>query len=209
MNGVEWLLLDIGGVLEIVDDDAWPEQLAARWEQRFGLDAGDYRARITQLELPDATVHSGVAEEYWGMIADALGVGDDDRAAMVIEFWDAYCGHRNDPLLDYLSTLRGHLGLAILSNSGDGAREEEERRYAFSTLFDPILYSHEIGVTKPDSAAFEIALSRLGAPANRVLFVDNAPENVDAARRLGLRAHLHVDTASTIAAIEQALRPRD
>jgi putative hydrolase of the HAD superfamily len=138
VNGVGWLLLDIGGVLEVVDDDAWPDQLAARWEKRFGLDAGDYRARITRLELPDATVRSGVAEEYWGMIANALGVGDDDRAAMVVEFWDAYCGHRNDPLLDYLSTRRGVSASGRICTSTPHRRSpRSSRRFPRATSLNP------------------------------------------------------------------------
>lgn len=106
----------------------------------------------------------------------------------------------------FLSTLRGRVGLAILSNSGDGAREEEERRYRFSELFDPICYSHEIGVTKPNPLAFEIALGQMSTQPSNVFFIDDVTENIAAAQELGMRAHLHVDTKSTIDAIQRTLR---
>jgi FMN phosphatase YigB (HAD superfamily) len=41
----------------------------------------------------------------------------------------------------------------------------------------------------------------MGARADDVLFVDNRPENTDAAQRLGMRAILHSDTRATIAKI--------
>jgi FMN phosphatase YigB (HAD superfamily) len=209
MSRVTWLLLDIGGVLELVDDATWPEEFARRWERRLGLEAGEYDRRLAAVELPDATRSPGVADRYWREVATALGADEPARAEMVADFWDAYCGRRNDVLLDHLATLRGRVGLAILSNSGDGAREEEERRYAFSELFDPILYSHEIGVVKPDEDAFRITLSTLGAQPGEVFFIDDASHNVESAQRLGIRAHLYIDAASAIDAIEQTLGPPD
>lgn len=209
MTRVGWLLVDVGGVLEVVDDSAWPEAFAASWERRLGLTAGEYAARLAEVDLPDATRRTGVADEYWRLVAAALGADPAQRSEMIADFWDAYCGRLNDALWQTLSRARGELGLAILSNSGDGAREEEERRYGFSRLFDPILYSHEIGVLKPDPGAFEIALTAMGARPDEVLFIDDAAHNVDAAQLLGMRAHLHVDDRSTVRAIEQALASRD
>ncbi|GAA2067261.1 HAD-IA family hydrolase [Leifsonia soli] len=159
--------------------------------------------------MPDATRRTGVAELYWRGIGEAVGASDDLLAQMQSDFWDEYCGVANEELLEYLRGLRETVGLAILSNSGDGAREEEERRFGFSDLFDPICYSHEIGVTKPDRDAFRIALTHMDASPNDVLFIDNVGENTDAAAELGVRAHLHVDTKTTIRAIELFLDESD
>lgn len=208
MSKTAWLLIDIGGVLELVDDASWPDEFAARCERRLGLAPGEYQARLASLDLPDATRRSGVADAYWSAVAEALGADSSAREAMVADFWDAYCGRRNDDLLDHLRSLHGHVGLAILSNSGDGAREEEERRYAFSELFDPILYSHETGVTKPDREAFTIALSAMGAGPADVLFIDDATHNVEAAQGLGIPSHVYVDVPSTIDAIRRHLAAR-
>jgi HAD superfamily hydrolase (TIGR01509 family) len=175
---VDWLLLDIGGVLEIVDDRSWPGEWTARWTTRLGLDP----------------------EELLRLLA---GDRTPETAAMRADFWDAYCGTANE-LLDVLRDVRGRVRLSILSNSADGARDEEERRYGFSSLFDPICYSHETGVAKPDPEAFATVLARMGADPGRVLFIDDLSDNIDAARALGLRTHLHVGNAGTIAAIRAA-----
>lgn len=205
-SAVRWLLLDVGGVLELVDDAAWPGRFRARWAERLGMTTDDLSARLVAADLPDASRQTGVVDRYWGGIGSALGLSADQLAAMRADFWDAYCGTLNQPLYDFFAGLRGTIGLAILSNSGDGAREEEERRFRFSAVFDPICYSHEIGVNKPDPDAFRITLDRLQANADEVFFVDDVPENIEAARALGIGAHLHVATDETIRVLGAVVR---
>ena len=45
MPARKWILFDAGGVLEIVDDDAWQDQWWSRWCERTGLDRPDFDAR--------------------------------------------------------------------------------------------------------------------------------------------------------------------
>jgi FMN phosphatase YigB (HAD superfamily) len=143
-----WILFDIGGVLEIVDDDSWQQHWWARWRERAGLERADFDARVAQADLPSIDVTTGTEQIFWQRLAAALGLSDADRAAMRADFWDAYCGTGNTELIDYARSLKSRVGLAILSNSADGAREEEARRYGFSKIFDPICYSHEQGVSR-------------------------------------------------------------
>ncbi|MGN6743951.1 MAG: HAD-IA family hydrolase [Amnibacterium sp.] len=202
---VRWLLFDVGGVLERVDDARWPVRFAERCAARVGLRVEELTRRLDAAELPDTTVRSGVEAEYWTAFAAAIDADGETLAAIRADFWDAYCGSANTVLLAEARALRGRVGLAILSNSGDGAREEEERRYGFAALFDPVCYSHELGVRKPDPAAFTAALTAMRAEPADVLLLDDLPANVAAARALGIRAHLHVDDATTLAAIRRGL----
>ncbi|MDP3949690.1 HAD family hydrolase [Microbacterium sp.] len=202
---MKWILYDIGGVIEIVDDHSWPTELRVTWSDRFGLKPEEYDARLLAADLPDTTVNAGVEEQHWRGVADALNLSAAEVASMRAELWDAYCGEENTELLDHARSLHGRVGLAILSNSGDGAREEEERRFGLSTVFDPICYSHEQGVLKPDARAFEQALARMNTTADQVLFIDDNPPNVHAAQALGIRALLHSDNTTTIDAIERFL----
>jgi len=200
---MKWILYDIGGVLELVDDHTWPQKLEEAWSDRLGVSVVELRARLDAADLPDTTVQTGVAEEYWRKFGIALGIDDTEVAAMQAQMWDAYCGQANAELLDHARTLRGRAGLAILSNSGDGAREEEERRFGLSSIFDPICYSHEQGVAKPDPGAYLTALKRMGASAEDVLFIDDNEGPMRGAEACGIHAVLHRDNATTIAAIER------
>lgn len=202
---MKWILYDIGGVIEIVDDHSWPGTLRAMWSARSGLTPEEYDARLSAADLPDTTVNMGVVDQHWRGMADALHLSAAEIASMRAELWDAYCGEENTELLDHARSLSGRARLAILSNSGDGAREEEERRFGLSAVFDPICYSHEQGVLKPDARAFEQALARMNTTADQVLFIDDNPPNVQAAQALGIHALLHSDNTTTIAAIERFL----
>lgn len=205
MSTKKWVLFDIGGVLELVDDDAWQEQWWQRWSARAGIARADLHARVEAASLPSIDVESGRAEEFWQGLGDILGLTDADRAALRADFWDAYCGEGNTPLIDYARSLRGRAGLAILSNSADGAREEEERRFGLADIFDPICYSHEQGVNKPDAKAYTMVLQRMGTAPASVLFIDDRQPSIDGAAAVGIRGILHRDNAATIAAIEEFL----
>ncbi len=200
-----WILFDIGGVLELVDDGSWQRELVERWAAAAGLSVGQYEARVAAADLPPIDVVTGRADEYWRRWAGLFGFDDDQLAAFRAEFWDVYCGDANTELIAYASSLRSRTGVAILSNSADGAREEEERRFGFSRIFDPICYSHEQGANKPDPPAYERALERMGARPDDVFFIDDRQEAIDGAAACGIAGIVHADNATTMAAVEEFL----
>ncbi len=202
---MKWILFDIGGVLEIVDDDSWPETFRARLAGYAGLSVDEMRARAATADFPRSDLEAGTAEAYWQAVAEVLGIDPALLPRIRNEFWGFYCGTGNVELIEYARGLRGRAGTAILSNSHDGAREEEERRFGFSQVFDPICYSHEQGVGKPDRGAYEQALERMGAAPESVLFIDDHEECLVGARACGIRGQLHTDNAETIEAIEAFL----
>ncbi|WP_028660379.1 HAD-IA family hydrolase [Nocardioides insulae] len=206
MAGYRWLLFDVGGVLSTVDDSRWPGEFSARWAARLGLSEEDYASRLSVAELPEATTQMNVEDEFWSRYGAAVGAGGEALLEMRREFWNAYCGTPNTPLLDFARSVKGEVGLAILSNSGDGAHREEERRFGFSAVFDPICYSHEIGVNKPDPRAFRAALSAMDTAPEEVVFIDNLEDNVAAASELGMHSILHLDNRSTLAHIGAQLK---
>ena len=202
---LRWVLFDVGDVLELCGDGEWPRSWAHRCAERLGIGIEAFDARVAGADLPPAQIRDDVEKEYWRLFGEAVGADDVLLARMVADFWDAYCGQPNTELVEFARSLRGTVGLAILSNSGDGARREEERRYGYSAIFNPICYSHEIGVTKPDTAAYVAALDAMGASADEVLFIDNAPICVEGARKCGFAALLHEDNATTMTAVREGL----
>lgn len=202
----KWILFDIGGVLELVDDDTWQDEWWARWHAHSGLTRAEFDRRIAEADLPRIDITTGTSEEFWRRLGEALALTAADLAAMQADFWDAYCGSANTEMFAYAATIAPRARLAILSNSVDGAREEEERRFGLSVLFDPICYSHEQGVNKPDPAAYRRALGRMQARAEDVFFIDDHIESVNGAAAVGIRGILQRDNAATIAAVEEFLR---
>ena len=190
------VILDIGGVLEITPPTGWMGQ----WEERLGLPAGSVGRRLDDVwraggigTITEAQVRTAVGAR--------LGLDATRVESFMADLWTEYLGTPNVELIEYVRGLRTRCRLGILSNSFVGAREREAARYRFDELVEEIVYSHEIGVTKPDPTAFDLACARLGVPAADCLFVDDNAVNVEAARTAGLQAHLFEGNDQAIAAI--------
>lgn len=203
---IKAVVFDIGGVLEVVDDDAWPQLWVNRWEHRLGLLPGDLAARLAAHDPGGSVVTGEVSEaQMRQMYAAALGLDDPAADEMMAQMWDAYCGELDVELRDFAAGLRPRYTTAILSNSADGARREEQRRYGFEDLVDVVLYSHELGLAKPDPAVYHATCERLGVEPAQTVFLDDVEANVAAARELGWHAVLHRSTPRSIAEITELL----
>jgi FMN phosphatase YigB (HAD superfamily) len=66
-------------------------------------------------------------------------------------------------------------------------------------LLDPMIFSSEIGALKPSDAAFAAAEARLGLGGEAVLFIDDGPANIAAARLRGWDSILFNDNAALVA----------
>ena len=64
----------------------------------------------------------------------------------------------------------------------------------YSSRFDDLFFSCDLGFAKPDSRFFSEILDRLQVSAKHVLFIDDHPENVLSARQVGIRGEVyHID----------------
>ena len=199
---IKAVVFDIGGVLERVDDATWPQRWISEWEQIAGVASGHVEAQIAQREPVDGVASEAVSEaEFQRMYADALGLDDEQAAAMMADMWDRYCGELDATLRDFCAQLRPAHRTAILSNSADGARREEQRRYGFEQLVDVIIYSHEVGLAKPDPAIYRLTEHRLGVQPEQIVFIDDLESHVRAAEACGWHGVVHRHTDQTVAAV--------
>lgn len=65
----------------------------------------------------------------------------------------------------------------------------EEKYNEFYNLFDQVYYSHEIGIRKPDPEAFMVILGEHQLYANQFLFIDDSPQHISGAKKLGILTH--------------------
>ncbi|SDP12763.1 putative hydrolase of the HAD superfamily [Rhodoferax sp. OV413] len=64
----------------------------------------------------------------------------------------------------------------------------------YRSLFDTEFYSCFVGAAKPKLSFFHRVVNQLGCEASAVLFLDDRPENVEAAKAAGLNAMLFFGT---------------
>ncbi len=58
---------------------------------------------------------------------------------------------------------------------------------------------------KPDPRVFDLTATRLGVGPTEIVFVDDQPGHVEAARAAGWHAVVHVETSRTISEVERII----
>ena len=217
LHGARAVLFDAGGTLvhpdwerfariahevagrTLSDDDIRRALANALYEADTRLRAGDqptpemqragwvFRRMYAMLDFDEAKIeeiHHRINEEHaarhmWcGLDADAVRVVTDLKAA--------------------------GLPVGVISNTEDGRLVELLELVAIAAHFDFLIDSHVVGLRKPDTAIFNLALERLRLPASEVVYVgDSYGHDILAARRAGLRAIL-VDPLNLYRDIETA-----
>jgi HAD superfamily hydrolase (TIGR01509 family) len=72
-------------------------------------------------------------------------------------------------------------------------------------LFDEIVLSYQVGAVKPDPIMYQTIANRLGVLVEECIFIDDQQRYVEGANALGMKGVQFVDTATTIAKIEEVL----
>jgi putative hydrolase of the HAD superfamily len=194
------VVFDIGGVLEDTPAIGVTEQ----WEATLRLRPGELNERLGGVW--EAGAIGAVSEaEVRESIARILRLDDARVNAFLADIWTEYLGALNAELADYFGGLRPRYRTALLSNSFVGAREREEERYGFGEITDLIIYSHEVGMTKPDPRIYHLTCDRLGVRPEQMIFLDDQADLVEAALDAGIRAILFEDNDQAIADIDAAL----
>ncbi len=193
------VVFDIGGVLEVIDDEVFPGPA----ERRLGLAPGRIAAGLEGL-AGNAGIGEVTEAEVRAEWQRALALDDAQVGELMADYWRWYVGTLDRPLVDWFAAQRPGRLTGILSNSGPGAREAE-RLHGFEAITDDIVYSHEVGIAKPDPAVYDLATRRLGVEPGDVLFLDDVDANVGAARAFGWHAVLHQDTPTSIREMERII----
>jgi epoxide hydrolase-like predicted phosphatase len=200
---VRAVVFDIGGVLEFTPDLGVRE----RWEEKLGLQPGELDAR-TRGVWEAGSVGALSEREVTLRVGELLGLDEAQVDAFMRDLWTEYLGSLNVELAEYCRGLRPRYQTATISNSFVGARTREQQRYHFDEITDLLVYSHEVGIAKPDPRIYQLACARLGVRPGETVFVDDNQLMVDGARAAGIQAILFEDNAQAIAEIEDRLRAR-
>lgn len=195
------VVFDIGGVLE----DTPATGVAGKWEALLRLRPGELNERLGDV-LRAGEIGAVSETEVRTSIARLLQLDAGQVEVFTHDIWTEYLGALNTELASYFGGLRPRYRTALLSNSFVGAREREQERYRFGDITDLIVYSHEVGLAKPDPRIYRLTCERLGVRPEHVVFLDDRADFVAGALETGMRAILYEDNDQAIADLEAALR---
>ncbi len=71
--------------------------------------------------------------------------------------------------------------------------------------FSPLLLSCEVSIAKPDSALYRMAVDELGVDPSEIVFIDDAPANLEPAKKLGMHVILAKDPEQIVQDTKQLI----
>jgi len=190
---IKGVIFDFGRVISAQK----PPSLFRSYEEDLGLAPGVLnRTMFGSPAWQEVLVGRRTAEDYWREIGPALGLHTPEE---IEAFRRGYFADEaiNDGVLDLIRRLHSRYRLAVLSNSPPGLAHWLAD-WGILDLFDVVFCSGDEGVVKPDPAAFERTLKRLGVAPEEAVFIDDSPGHVEAAQALGLHG-IHFTTAEALA----------
>ena len=193
---IKAIIFDFGRVITVQK----PLSLFRSYEIELGLDPDTVNSIMFDSQAwQDALLGRKTTEEFWHLIGPELGLNTADE---VNRFRRRYHADEaiNEAVLDLIRKLRGRYKLAILSNAPpDLTRWLAD--WEIRDLFEVVFCSGDEGMIKPDPAAFKLMLERLGVEPGEAVFIDDTPEHVEAARKLGIQGIIF----TTVAALKDDL----
>jgi len=162
-----------------------PATLFRTYEKDLGIPAGTINKLMFDSQAwMDALVGSKTLDTYWEAIGPELGLKTKRE---IDSFRRRYNADEaiNEGVLALIQRLHARFKLAVLSNSPPGLAEWLSE-WEILDFFDVVCCSRDEGVVKPDYAAFELTLKKLGVEPEEAVFIDDTYENVKAAREMGL-----------------------
>ena len=133
----------------------------------------------------------GNADEYWTGVLAALGRGPEPELLGWLSEVDSVkwstLPQVSADLLAHLQGRRERLG--VLSNA-PGPLAAAVRAAPWSAGIEHLVFSAEVALAKPDPEIYAHADSVYGTGPGDVVFFDDKPENVEAARAHGWDAHV-------------------
>ena len=190
MSPIQAVLFDYGMVLSGPPDPAaWArlraltnlseEQLhRGYWAHRHAYDRGDL-----------------TAESFWNRAAAPTHaiLTPEQLTALIaadVDYWSTL----NPPMLAWARSLQqARIPTGILSNMPGPMETGLRARYPWIDEFTHHTWSHAVNLAKPEPAIYLHAAEGLRTPPANILFLDDRPENIEAAIAIGMQA-IHYTT---------------
>ena len=200
------ILLDLGGVLIDVDYRA-----AANAFAQLGFpDFADLYSKDKQGHLFDDFETGAISPAgFRQRIREILGASLTN--AQIDACWNAMLGSIPPERIQLVHHLKERYQVLLLSNTNaihvpafEAIVARENGITDFKSLFDGAYYSCEMGLRKPDAAAFRYVLERQHADPVRTLFIDDSIQHVKGAREAGVQAvHLDLSKEDVVSLVER------
>lgn len=168
------------------------------FERALGLEPNTLGGFFREDAWVEVSTGRQTEEEFWAGVC--AGFPRTPDPALAARLWKHLFLHGlvRASVVDMAREVRATATVSLLSNAALSLRPVIA---PLLPLFEDVIISAEVGLRKPDPEIFLLALDRLGARPQEVLFVDDFAHNIAAAATLGIRGHHFVSPGRLRAAL--------
>jgi HAD superfamily hydrolase (TIGR01509 family) len=183
---IKCVISDLGKVILFFDNAIFFRKLA----EYCPLSAGDIAQRVHKHKDIIQSFDTGKMEpaDFYREILMRLNAEIDQKTFFSI-YNDVF--FLNAPVLELLKRLKTSNKLILLSNTDVERFGFIKTKYPEIFLFDEYVLSYEVGYRKPHPEIYREALRKALVSAQECVFLDDMPENIEGAQKLGMKAILY------------------
>jgi putative hydrolase of the HAD superfamily len=195
---IKALIVDLDGVLRKWDRHSFPV-----FESEYGLPPGSMAAVAFHPDRLLPAITGRVGDDEWraGIRAE-LAARHGQPGAAAVDAWSLTRGELDREVLELVGRQRPRRTVAVLTNATSRLAEDLDA-LGLPARVDAVFSSADLGLAKPDPAAFTQVCTALGVDPRECAFVDDTPANVSAAGDLGMRTHLYRTPAALTAFLDE------
>jgi putative hydrolase of the HAD superfamily len=197
---INHIFFDIGGVL---GTNGWDREQREKAVTHFKLDAEDFQCRHE--EVLGAWEEGRITIDEYLAITVFHSPVDFSRDKFV-EFMHSQ-SVPNEGVIKLARALTGHASytLMTLNNESDELNRYRIGKFRISEIFEAFLSSCWLGARKPTQKFYERGMGIAQADPGTSLFIDDRPQNLAPAKKLGMQVILFTSAAQLRSDLERVL----
>ncbi|MBI3259091.1 MAG: HAD family phosphatase [Ignavibacteriae bacterium] len=197
---IETIIFDLGGVLFNINHERTRAALSALSEnpEKINFSLLSQNEVFNQFEAGRIT-----SAQFRNELRSLYGISGSDSE--IDSAWNAMLIGLFPDSIDMLQSLKQSYRIALLSNINDihYSAIEQECLPLFLELHDCFL-SYSLGLRKPEHEIYQHVLKAMNVIPEKTLFIDDAPQNIQTARSLGIQTY-HVTSQNPLRGILKSI----
>lgn len=189
MKNIKSIIFDLGGVLLNINSQNTIEEF-----EKLGIEnSSDFYSKKSQINIFNLLETGEISEnEFVKVIKKSCKSVTPNQ---ILYAWNSMLLDLPKKRINLLINLKKEYQIFLLSNTNEIHINKfqniigEEEYDKFYNLFNKVYYSHEIGMRKPNAEAFRFILDENNLKTKEVLFVDDSPQHIEGAKKLGIQTY--------------------
>jgi len=184
---IKAIIFDLGGVILDIDYNLTVKAFQALQFKDFD----DHYSKMKQSGVFDRLERGEIGEhDFVVIMQESIPHASSQE---IVDAWNAIILDFPDGRLEFIKHLERKLPIFLLSNTNEihlacfNGMLYDATKTHIQDYFKKAYLSHEIGHRKPEAEAWSVILKEQGLEACDVLFIDDSPQHIEAAKTMGMQ----------------------